>query len=105
VRVIERAASSGSFRLPATLMRRTSLAQEVEIQINEAEWSVWTRILPAEHLVAICLRVGRPRHLIRITQFLEEDAVDLSALSEILRRPHLKEVWQAFCSRTGIADP
>lgn len=36
---------------------------------------------------------------------LEEDAIDLSALSEVLRRHHLKEAWQAFCSRTGIADP
>jgi hypothetical protein len=80
-------------------------AQEVEIQINEAEGSVSTRILRAEHLVAICLRVGRPRDLIRITQFLEEDAVDLSALSELLGRHHLKEVWQAFCNRIGIADP
>jgi hypothetical protein len=80
-------------------------AQEVEIQINEAEGSVWTRILRAEHLVAICLRVGRPKDLIRITQFLEEDAVDLPALSEVLGRHHLKEAWQAFCSRIGIADP
>jgi hypothetical protein len=80
-------------------------AQEVEIQINEAEGAVWTRILRAEHLVAICLRVGRPRDLIRITQFLEEDAVDLSALSEVLRRHHLNDAWQAFCNRTGIADP
>jgi hypothetical protein len=80
-------------------------AQQVEIQINEAEGSVWTRILRAEHLVAICLRTGRPKDLIRITQFLEEDAVDLSALSEVLRRHDLKEAWQAFCRRTGIADP
>ncbi len=80
-------------------------AQEVEIQINKAEGSVWTRILRAEHLIATCLRVGRPKDLIRITQFLEEDAVDLSALSEVLRRHHLKEAWQAFCSRTGVADP
>src|SRR3974377_1027703 len=80
-------------------------AQDVEIQINDAEGSVWTRILRAEHLVAICLRVGRPKDLIRITQFLEEDAVDFPALSEVLRRHHLKEAWQAFCSRTGIADP
>ena len=80
-------------------------AQEVEIQINEAEGSVWTRILRAEHIVAICLRVGRPKDLIRITQFLEEDAVDFSALSELIRRHHLKDAWRAFCNRTGIADP
>jgi hypothetical protein len=80
-------------------------AQEVEIQLNEGEGSVLTRILRAEHLVAICLRVGRPKDLIRITQFLEEDAVDVSILREILLRHGLKEAWQAFCGRTGIADP
>ena len=80
-------------------------AQELEVQINQAEGSIWTRVVRAEHLVAICLRVGRPRDLIRITQFLEEDAVDLPILCEVLMRHHLKEAWQAFCSRTGIVDP
>ena len=80
-------------------------AQELEVQINQEKGSIRTRVLRAEHLVAICLRVGRPRDLIRITQFLEEDAVDLPILCEVLRRHHLKEAWQAFCSRTGIVDP
>jgi hypothetical protein len=43
--------------------------------------------------------------LIRITQFLEEDAVDLSALSELIRRHHQNDAWRVFCNRTGIADP
>jgi len=77
----------------------------VEIQINEAEGSVWTRILRAEHLVAICLRVGRPKDLIRITQFLEGDALDLPVLCEILWRHNLRQAWKAFCGRAGIADP
>ena len=80
-------------------------AQELEVQINQAEGSIRTRVLRAEHLVAICLRVGRPRDLIRITQFLEEEVVDLPVLSEVLRRHHLKEAWQAFFSRAGIIDP
>jgi hypothetical protein len=80
-------------------------AQEVEIQLNEAEGSVLTRILRPEHLVAICLRVGRPKDLIRIAQFLEEDAVDVSVLCEIPLRHGLKEAWQAFCDRIDIADP
>jgi len=80
-------------------------AQEVEIKINDAEGSVRARNLRAEHLVAICVRVGRPKDLIRITQFLEEDAVDLPVLCEILRRHDLEDAWQAFCARAGIADP
>jgi hypothetical protein len=54
-------------------------AEEVEIAVNENAGSVQTRILRAEHIVATSLRVGRPRDLIRITQFLEERAVDVAA--------------------------
>jgi hypothetical protein len=80
-------------------------AEEVEIQIDMAEGAVRTRILRAEHLVAICLRVGRPKDLIRITQFLEEAAVDIPTLCKLLSRYDLKKSWQAFCRRTSITDP
>jgi hypothetical protein len=76
-------------------------AQEVEIRISETEGSVWTR----EYIVAICLRVGRPKDLIRITQFLEENTVDFAALCQVLGRHNLKGAWRAFCRRMGIADP
>jgi hypothetical protein len=65
-------------------------AQELEIRISETEGSVWTRVLRAEHLVAICLGVGRPKDLIRISQFMEENAVGLSALCQVLGRHKLK---------------
>ncbi len=82
-------------------------AEEVEIAVNENAGSVvQTRILRAEHIVATSLRVGRPRDLIRITQFLEERAVDTGALCEVLQRRHqLMLAWQSFCRRTGIPDP
>ena len=81
-------------------------AEEVEIAVNETAGSlVQTRILRAEHIVATSLRVGRPRDLIRITQFLEERAVDIGALCEVLQRHQLMLAWQSFCRRTGIPDP
>ena len=80
-------------------------AEEVEIAVNENAGSVQTRILRAEHIVATSLRVGRPRDLIRITQFLEERAVDIGALREVLVRHQLMRAWQSFCRRTGIPDP
>jgi hypothetical protein len=80
-------------------------AEEVEIAVNENDGSVQTRILRAEHIVATSLRVGRPRDLIRITQFLEERAVDIAALCAVLQRHRLMPAWQSFCRRTGIPDP
>ena len=80
-------------------------AEEVEIAVNENAGSVQARILRAEHIVATSLRVGRPRDLIRITQFLEERAVDIAALCAVLQRHQLKLAWQSFCRRTGIPDP
>jgi hypothetical protein len=79
-------------------------AEEVEIEVN-ATIKVRTRILRAEHIVATCLRVGRPRDFIRITQFLEEDAVNIAALCAVLDRHGLTPEWQSFCRRTGIPDP
>lgn len=80
-------------------------AEEVEIAVDENAGSVQTRILRAEHIVATSLRIGRPRDLIRITQFLEERAVDIAALCAVLQRHQLMPAWQLFCRRTGIPDP
>ena len=80
-------------------------AEDVEIAVDESAGSVQTRILRAEHIVATSLRVGRPRDLIRITQFLEERAVDIAALCAVLQRHQLMRAWQSFCRRTGIPDP
>jgi hypothetical protein len=80
-------------------------AEEIEIEINRAEGAVKTRILRPEHLMANALRVGRPQDSIRIVQFLQEAAVDLTALCTLLDRHGLKDSWQSFCGRTGIHDP
>ena len=67
--------------------------------------SVETRILRAEHLVAIALKVGRPKGHIRIAQFLEAGAVDTAYLCAILGRHGLRSRWQEFCDRAGISNP
>ena len=79
-------------------------AREIEIPISEAEGTVKTRILRPEHIVAISLGVGRPKDLLRIAQFLEEEAVDRKLLSDVLDRHGLTGAWQSFCKRAGI-DP
>ncbi len=80
-------------------------AEEVEVRDSEIEGTIKTRVLRPEHIVAIALRVGRPKDFIRVAQFLEEQAVDSTALRGVLSRHHLLDAWRSFCSRTGINDP
>jgi len=80
-------------------------AQEVEIMADEAQGSVKTRVLRPEHLVAISLRVGRPKDSIRIIQFLDAEAANVRRLCDVLNRHNLTDAWRAFCRRAGIADP
>lgn len=80
-------------------------AQDMEIKIDESEGSVRTRVLRAEHLIAISLRVGRAKDSIRIIQFLESGVVDVDRLCDVLDRHHLSDAWRAFCRRAGVANP
>ncbi|MGH6926628.1 MAG: hypothetical protein ACRED5_23115 [Propylenella sp.] len=82
-----------------------ALERAVEISIDQASGSVVSRVLRPEHIVAIALRVARPKDLLRIAQFLEAKAVDPEALCGVLKRHGLLPSWRAFCSRTGISDP
>jgi len=54
------------------------------------------RVVLSEHLVAIMLKVGRPKDLARIQMFLSQDAVDRKSLLNIIRRHGLEEKWLAF---------
>jgi hypothetical protein len=38
-------------------------------------------------------------------QFLEEEAVDISALRDVIGRHGLEAAWRVFCGRAGITDP
>jgi hypothetical protein len=80
-------------------------ALTIEITIDAASSPVKTRVLRPEHLVAISLRVGRPKDAIRVIQFLDAGVLDLDRLGDILVRHDLTDAWRAFCRRAGIADP
>ena len=82
-----------------------ALAQAEEILIDEPQGSVRTRVLRPEHLAAIALRVRRPKDLVRITQFLEENVIEHSALCDVIERHGLKNAWTLFCKQTGITNP
>ena len=62
------------------------------------------RTLSAEHVVAIALRTGRSKDLMRVQAFLEERAVDPLRLKSVLERHNLLGQWKAFCLRSAIVD-
>jgi len=80
-------------------------AEDVEIPTSVEGASEPTRALRAEHVVAKAVELGRPKDFIRISQYLEGDAVDLEALRAVLERHGLRDKWRSFCMRTGVADP
>jgi hypothetical protein len=86
-------------------LEEEALAQANEIDVTDAtEVPLKARCLTAEHLVAIALKVGRLKDLARIQAFLEQGAVDLFRLKDILTRHKLLDAWRAFCLKAGIKN-
>lgn len=82
--------------LPAT----TPLEQEayLKAQVIDVQGTP-VRVARPEHLVAIMLNVGRERDIARITMFLTQDAVDVSALEDIINRHGLSHKWLEYRNR------
>jgi hypothetical protein len=57
---------------------------------------VGTRVMSAEHLVAIALRTGRSKDHIGIVHFVEQAAVDREKLKSLLERHGLTSKWKPF---------
>ncbi len=58
-----------------------------------------TRVMSAEHLMAIALQTGRAKDYARLVAFVESGVADSARLDDILARHGLKEGWQRFESR------
>jgi len=71
---------------------KEALLQAVEIQVG----GVKTWVMTAEHLMAIALRTGRAKDLIRLEQFVRYNKFDTKKLNEILERHSFVEKWQQF---------
>jgi len=80
------------FISPRDDLEREAVAEAVATTLE----GVPTRIMSAEHLVAIALRTGRAKDHNRILQFLEQRAVDRKKLNAILKRFELKGKWKRF---------
>jgi len=57
---------------------------------------VGTRIVRAEHLVAILFQTDRPKDRIRVALLLEEAEIDRKKLQAILKRHGLMSRWKEF---------
>lgn len=88
----------------ASPLDEEALERAVELKIEDAAGAISARVLRAEHLVATALKVGRPKDVLRVDAFLEQKAVDLGALKDILGRHNLLEAWRTFCLRTGRSE-
>jgi hypothetical protein len=71
---------------------KEALVKSTDIQFKGTP----TRVMRAEHLVAVMLQTGRAKDYARIIQFLEEDAIELSLLADVLKRHGLTKRWEEF---------
>lgn len=90
----------------ASALDEEALEQAIEVFFESASATVATaRCLRPEHVVAVAVSLGRLKDLARIEAFLDQGAVPLTALAQVLRRHSLTDRWQSFCARAGIKDP
>ena len=83
------------FLPPADALDEEALAQAIETEVEGTP----ARVMTAEHLVAIALRVGRAKDHARILQFIEAGTLDGVRLDEILARHGLADKWTQFGQR------
>jgi hypothetical protein len=74
------------------LLIEEALDQAIETKFEQT----MTRVMSAEHLVAIMLQTGRLKDYARIQQFLEQGVVDLGKLGDVVSRHNLDQKWNAF---------
>ncbi len=89
----------------ASALDEEALSQAAEVEINFGDEPLITaRILRPEHIVATALKLGRLKDLARVEAFLDQGAVDLGALKQVLERFVLMPAWKSYCFRAGKLD-
>lgn len=74
-----------------------SLLEEALTEANETSYEgIGTRVVRAEHLVAICLQTGRDKDRERVRILREQANLDLPRLAQVLARHHLDERWKQW---------
>ena len=80
------------FLPPTNALVEEALAQAIDTDLE----GVPTRVMTAEHLMAIALQTGRGKDHARILQFIESGTLDPDKLDGILKRHGLVEKWERF---------
>lgn len=74
-----------------------SLLEEAVEQAKEVRYrNTKTRIMTAEHLVAVMLQTGRLKDYARVAQFMEHEVIDQKRLKDILIAHELTGAWEEF---------
>jgi hypothetical protein len=89
------------FLPPSDALDEEALQQAVETEVER----VRTRVMTAEHLVAIALKTARAKDFARILQFVESGALDANKLEPILTRHGLLEQWERFGAKFFRGNP
>ena len=83
------------FLTPSNALQEEAIEQAISTTVED----VPTRVISAEHLVAIALEAGRAKDHARILQFVEQGAVDQHRLKGIVDRHGLSGKWRQFEQR------
>ncbi|MGI8605528.1 MAG: hypothetical protein ACR2OZ_21340 [Verrucomicrobiales bacterium] len=82
--------------LPATQPVVAEAVREAAVR-ESAELT--TRVMSAEHLMAIALQTGRAKDHARLVMFMEAGIADMARLRDILARHSLLDAWAKFENR------
>jgi hypothetical protein len=76
------------------------LTEQALREANVVPWEdITVRVMRPEHLVAICLEMGRIKDDERIARFIEQEAFDDGALRRVLADHGMLEKWERFMRR------
>jgi hypothetical protein len=82
--------------LPAT---EPLVAEAVREAVTRESADLTTRVMTAEHLMAIALQTGRAKDHARLIMFVEAGIADMDRLRDILARHSLLDAWAKFGNR------
>lgn len=74
-----------------------SLLEEALTEARDVDYeAVRTRVLRAEHLIAICLQTGRAKDRERVHLLRAQSGLDFDYLADVLRRHSLAAKWETW---------
>lgn len=85
------------FLPPPSLLAEEALANAVQRDIDGTP----VQVFKAEYIAAIALELGRTKDKLRLSQFIEEDALDMALFETLLTKYNLGQKWRLFKQQFG----